>query len=207
MNPTLFVIHDQKRTDRYNTLVSELQSQHIHPDDIHWMPAVKANNAIAGISQAHRACVQKAKDLGLAHVTILEDDIKFTCEFSFRRYMDAFEKLPDDWDLYFGGAYTLIQKRKVHPLFLMVTDIAGLHCYTIRRSFFDRFLEAPDTYHIDRWLIARARAKAYILYPFIAVQYDGFSDQQGRMIVLKDFHKSTDLYHATAYETLQDTDD
>jgi GR25 family glycosyltransferase involved in LPS biosynthesis len=166
------------------------------------MPAIKASSPIAGISQAHRACIQKAKDMGLEHITIFEDDIKFTCEYSFRRYLDAFKLLPDDWDLYFGGAYTLIQRRKVHPHFLMVNDIAGLHCYTVRRKFFDTFLEAPDTFHIDRWLIAKAKAAAYILYPFIAVQYDGFSDQQGRTIVLKDFHKHDDLYDAKAYEPL-----
>lgn len=196
------VIHDARRTDRYNTLIQELKSQHIHPDDIHWMPSVQASTPIAGISQAHRACIQKARDLGLPYVTIFEDDIKFTSPCSFRRYMDAFACLPPTWDLYFGGLLSCIGRRPINSLFCGALDIAGLQCYTVHQRFYSAFLQAPDTIHIDRWLLPKGRAKAYILVPYIAVQHDGFSDQQSRHMTHSTLHKSVDLFCTNSYEPL-----
>lgn len=196
------VIHDKSRTDRYNTLIQELQSQNIHPDDVLWMTSVKADKPMAGISRAHRSCVEKAKELGLDSVTILEDDILFTCEFSFRRYLDLAQKLPDDWDIYMAGAYSLIGKRKVDEYFVTANDIAGLHCYTVRARYYDAFLTAPDDYHIDRWMIPKGKAKVYVCHPFVAMQHDGFSDQQKRLLKLSDMHKNFTLYNEAVYTSL-----
>jgi len=199
--PTIMVIHDQKRTDRFNSLIHELKSQNINPDDIHWMPAIRdPAGAITGISKAHRNCVQKAKDLGLEHVTILEDDIMFTSPHSFRRYMDVYKDLPDDWDIYFAGLYSLLGKSQVSATLITAKDIAGLHCYTVRHTYYDKFLSAPDGYHIDRWMLPKGGAKAYIVWPFLAMQHDGHSDNQNRHLTLSSYHRSFSLWNPSTYK-------
>ena len=199
MQTTVMVIHDKARTDRYNTLIQELKSQNIHPDDVLWMPSIKAAKPMAGISQAHRSCVEKAKDLGLDTVTIFEDDILFTSEYSFRKYLDLMKVLPEDWDIFMAGAYSLIGKRRVDENFVTANDVAGLHCYTVRARYYDTFLTAPDDYHIDRWLVPKGHAKLYVAHPFVAMQHDGYSDQQRRNLTLSDMHKNFTLYTAKQY--------
>lgn len=196
---TILVIHDKKRTDRYNTLIQELRSQNIDPDDVIWIPAVHHAKPMTGISRAHRSCIETAKQLGLDQVTILEDDILFTSPYSFRRYLDLFRDLPDDWDIFFAGAYSLIGKRRVSDKFVTANDIAGLQCYTVRARYYDTFLTAPDDYHVDRWLIPKGRAKAYVAYPMLAMQHDGYSDQQRRMLTLSGMHKNFDLFQNQSY--------
>jgi GR25 family glycosyltransferase involved in LPS biosynthesis len=201
MLPTLMVIHDHKRTDRYNLLIKELQSQNINPDEVIWMPSVRDPlGPITGISKAHRNCVQKAKDLGLDHVTILEDDIMFTSPHSFRRYMDIFSDLPEDWDIYFAGLYSMMGRKQHSATLVTARDIAGLQCYTVRNKFFDTFLTAPDNYHIDRWLLPKGHAKAYITWPFLAMQHDGHSDQKNRHLTLSSYHRSFVLWKPEAYK-------
>lgn len=170
------IIHNEKRTDRWETLQQELKEQNITEYKI--IPAVTSNHkSVINICNAHKNCVRYAIEQGWDKVLIFEDDIKFPAPGSFDRFLEIFKKLPEDWLIYLGGIYD----GAVTPLddeFATCMHFSGLHCYVINKAFFEEFLQADETINLDRWISGKRwkNQKAYLAYPMVAYQYDGFSD-------------------------------
>lgn len=181
------MIHSAARTDREALLRTEVEGQGLEWSDIQIFPAIFDKVPATGISRAHRSIVANAKALGWPNVTIWEDDVMFTHKTSWSRYVQLMSSLPSDWDLYFGGAsawQTAPRRGTPSPPLIGPAnhDISGAHCYTVNAKFYDAFLKAPDGTHIDRWFVKRGHAKAYVCWPFIAMQHNGYSDQQKRVL-------------------------
>ena len=196
------VIHSPARTDREALLRQEVASQGLQWSDIELRPAIFEGSPATGISKAHRAVVAHAKAQGWPSVAIWEDDIMFTHPTSWARYKAIAAQLPPDWDLYFGGASSWPgSPRKLGPpanapqlIGPAGQDISGAHCYTVNAKFYDKFLGAPNDTHIDRWFVKRGKAKSYACWPFVAMQHNGYSDQQKRVLSFESLNNKFQLW-------------
>jgi glycosyl transferase family 25 len=143
------------------------------------------NRGELGILETHLQLVQEAKDVGYKQIMIMEDDVKFTDEIhKFNEYMEA---IPKGWDMiYVGGNHIYgdeptVINRKV----LKLTNSVAIHCVILNESVFDVILAIAkgrqkqiDNYYADI-------QKGYDVYSFtpnMALQYEDFSDIQGRNV-------------------------
>jgi len=177
-----YIIHNIENTARRERLMKELEVQTQHCEEMLDAEIVKAimvpKFPQRGISQSHKMCVQKAKDAGAKEVCILEDDVWFVCDKSFKRFLTEYENMPADGDLFFAGCYDGVFQPITDTLAHATEKLSGLHCYIVKEKFYDKFLSADETYNLDFWLTVPnfGNAKSYCTYPFVALQHDGYSD-------------------------------
>lgn len=174
------IIHDLDRLDRARSLYRELEGQGIREYKI--MPAVKRRQTpVANISEAHKRCIQYAMDEGLSRIVIMEDDIHFVAPDAYKRFIEGVEYLPEDWELYFGGVYDG-DIEMINERIGVSKNISGLHCYMVNSSYYGTLLSAPGNVNLDKWMTGerQGNTKAHVLYPMVALQHDGYSDNVQR---------------------------
>lgn len=164
----IHIIHSDHRSDRLATLMYELDRQGIA--DYRLWPAIFDKPVCKGVSRAHKQIVAYAKEQGLPEVVIMEDDVKFPADDGYWYYL---QHKPKQFDLYLGGIYRgeIVDGR--------VKDFSSLHLYTIRQQFYDTFLSVDESKHIDTALGGLGDYR--VCYPFAAIQYDGFSNNNDAM--------------------------
>jgi hypothetical protein len=167
--PFIGIIHNSVQTERYETLIRELQGQGIDKYEI--FPSVYDWRSVKrGINLAHKSVVEYGKLRGEVETCVMEDDIRFCGGGAFEYFL---KNKPDDFDLYLGGIYV----GEIQPD-NTVKEFCGFHCYIIHERFYDTFLELPLDEHIDN--VCKGKGKFVVCNPFIAVQYNGFSAQTGK---------------------------
>lgn len=70
----LHIIHLPHRTDRWNILLKQLESQNIKKFKI-WDGIIDSRSGPQGVYQAHRQIIRYAKQQNLPYIAIAEDDI------------------------------------------------------------------------------------------------------------------------------------
>lgn len=136
-----------------------------------WEGIVMPQVPFVGISRAHKAIIQDAKDRRLPKVTVCEDDCVFSSPNAFKYYWD---NEPESADLYLGGCYkSLIKDRR------MLFGFSALTMYTVYGRFFTDFLLMKEMNHLDRELGRFAYKYEYIVcQPMIVTQSEGWSDNR-----------------------------
>ena len=183
----IVIIHDKRRTDRYDILVNELKSQNIDLSSVVWQDAIVEALAVSGISKAHCSVIAMAQKNNWPSVTVFEDDIKFVCKHSFKTYSDELAKHAD-FDIFMTGPSSGHSQRS---RIVSNSALTGFHCYTVASRFYETFLQAPSKRNIDVWATSRARVR--ILWPYIAIQHDCFSDNQKRNLIISKMYTKKDL--------------
>lgn len=120
------------------------------------------------------------------YVIIAEDDIRMPSFDAYHYFLKGMKLIPDDWDIYLGGIYTGIGMVHKDGYAKILHGFAGLQLYAVREKFYHTYLNCDSVFH-DRWLTAKGGAKTYVIDPFAAIQYNGFSDQR-KMAVNDDHH-------------------
>jgi hypothetical protein len=171
----ILVIHNPKSHDRDTHVRHQLKSQNI--TDWEYTPAVLHPNTRTGVALAHKNAVSQFEnhEMGI----IFEDDITFTSRNSWKLFMEGFDLLPPDWDIYLGGLYFSLKFQDLGNGLATCKDFGGLHCYAISERFYKRFLKCPIQTHIDRWCVG---ANIYVKYPFVAMQKGDYSEREGKAV-------------------------
>jgi hypothetical protein len=126
-----------------------------------------------------------AKKHQLPEVLIVEDDFLLTHRTSIERFM---ENKPFEYDLYLGGISGGEVKEENGEV---LTQFSGLFFYMVHERFYDCFLEADESLHIDYYIglpqpkvIQKLGRKPIIkcCYPMIAITTDGVSDNTGLQV-------------------------
>lgn len=191
----LHIIHNRENKKRAETLNYELSRQQIKKFTI-----VDAEMAPKGTLQDDRTIYilnshKKALIEGIhynnslafnpGYVLIAEDDIRMPSPDAYKYFIEGMKLIPDDWDIYLGGVYTGVGMVNYEHYSKIGHFFAGLQLYAVREKFYDAYLNCKAPYH-DTWL-AKNGAKCYVINPFAAIQYNGFSDQR-QMVVNDDHH-------------------
>jgi hypothetical protein len=179
------IIHLSERTDRWELLKKELDSQGISDFKI-WPGIVDSVIPARGISKAHKQIVRYAKELELPEVLIAEDDLKFTANEAFDFFLR--NKSPD-FDIYLSSIYYgKIAKDNT------VDDFSGLTFYIVKQKFYNKFLSIPEHDNLDRSL--RKSGNFIVCNPFTVIQYNGFSDNLNKYCNYEGFLKGRKFFSA-----------
>jgi hypothetical protein len=163
--PIINIIHNSERLDRLKTLEYELENQGIK-DWNKWDAIYDVKGAHIGINAAHKQIVRWAKEQGLPEVLIGEDDLKFTDKGAFDYFIS---NKPLDYDLYLCGIFCgQINDNN------LTKEFTGMTLYFVNERFYDTYLSLDPNKHIDAALANNG--KYVVSNPFVAVQYNGFSD-------------------------------
>lgn len=168
------IIHSAKRLDRYDNFTAELSSQGLDKDCYYIVDAVIRDIPEVGCTLAHKKCIQIAIDSKWDYVIIMEDDICFQPG-GWQHFIDGFKKLPDDWDLYFGGVYHGVVTDLGGGI-AKVDDCCSTHLYAVHSRYYSQVMSCPEIkgQHIDRWY-ANSQC-AYLAWPMAAIQKPSYSD-------------------------------
>ncbi len=145
-----------------------------------WVCVPDRNNVVRSINLSHKQIVSFAKDHLLPEICIMEEDVMFPAQDGWRYFLD---NKPHEFDLYLAGAYglndaafTRILKK---PGAVAVHNFAGLHCYIIRNTYYDKFLSLDENQHIDN---QPGMGRFFVCAPFAALQRPGYSYNAKRTV-------------------------
>ena len=175
----LNVIYDSRRGEKYDLLISELESNKV--DYKIWEAEVQKESVVSSINASHKNIVRWAKENNLKEVAIAEDDIWFTCDESWEYFLD---NKPSEYDLYLASTY-------VPPISNNV--ICGFHLYLVHSDFYDTFLSVPDNEHIDT-VFNNMNGNYKFCYPFVALQRSGWSSNNKCVVNYNSLITDKDLY-------------
>jgi len=133
-------------------------------------------NSKTNIACAHKRCVIHAMDNDWPYAIILEDDVWFTHPDSWDYFIKSMNKLPQDWDIYTSGYYSVSKIEPEYQNIERVIGFCGLHCYAVSKKFYVEFLKCPPKNNIDWWSSQRGRSLCFTCYPFAAIQKPGYSE-------------------------------
>ena len=179
----LNIIHLKHRTDRFELLMNELNTQGIAEYKI-WDGIIDPILAARGISLAHKQIVKQAWKEKLSEILICEDDVHFTANGAFNFFI---KNKPADFDIYLGGINECIIRKDNS-----VDDFSGTTIYIINQRFYEAFLTLPESLNFDRAL--RNKGKFIVCNPFIAIQHNGFSDNVKRFYNHEKYLQGRNLY-------------
>jgi hypothetical protein len=167
-----------RRKDRKDSLIDHLYEMNCNYT---FWEGVDNRDVMAykNISASHKAIVRDAKEKGLDFVLIAEDDFRFSSTDSFKYFI---KNIPPVYHLYFGMVYSgTIQYGRI------TNGFAGLQFYLIHHSFFDVFLSADESQHLDIWLGQYCyKYDYYCSDPFICYGESGYSDNFKRQWVFNE---------------------
>lgn len=133
-----------------------------------------------GIAQAHINAVQIAKSKGWRQVLIMEDDIFFPSRFFHKYITEALQNTPEDWDILLASVYKSKGLIKYNEYWSRTKDFSGLTFYIVNEKVYQAILEFDKSGHIDRAMVTELKLNCYVINNFVAIQYDGFSDNTGK---------------------------
>ena len=175
----LNIIYDNRRTEKYDLLIAELDRQGISDYEI--FPCIIRNDVIESINASHKMLIQKAKDEGEEMICVAEDDLWFPADDGWQYFL---KNKPGKFDLYLGGSYVIDD---------CFPQICGFHLYICHEKFYDRFLSVPNNKHIDTE-INNLKGDFHFCRPFPALQRPGFSANNKCVVNYNGILKEGDVY-------------
>jgi hypothetical protein len=171
----LHCIWDDRRIERYQPLIDEFQK---HDICFRLWPCVVLNDVVASINASHKMIVRWAKESGLKEVAICEDDVYFPAKDGWEYFL---RNKPKEYDIYLACTY------------LPENLVCGFHCYMVSERFFETFLNAPDSVHIDTYF-NDVKGDYKFCRPFAALQREGYSSNNRAFSNYNAVLKEEDIY-------------
>jgi hypothetical protein len=146
-----------------------------------WDGIITSQIPFTGISRAFKRVVLDAKDKGLKHCAIAEDDMYFKSSKGWQYFLD---NMPEDFDIYMGCAYKSIINKNNKIEF----GFSGLTLICVHERFYTDFLSMKEMNNLDRELGRFAwKYKYMVCEPFVCHQHANFSFHQGKEIESYDY--------------------
>jgi len=168
-----FCLHLPERRDREPFMVENLPKIH---SSVQCIPGVKFQPSYKAISRAHKRIIAIAKAKGWPYVITIEDDIRVPSLKAKAAFTQAMHHLPNDWDALLGGVYDCKSYKNIGNDLAEVKGWCSLHLVLWKYTMYDAILNHHEKFHIDRFIGTMDDKKFYLTWPFVAVQYNGFSD-------------------------------
>lgn len=194
--PLVHFINLDSRKDRLEKITKNLNDLGIQHQRI---DAVRGRGA-EGPGMSHCKCVEMAKEKDLDMILVCEDDVLFHPN-TVERFWECFNSLPEDWEIFIGGASTLHSPKKCNDKIFRVGFFTGVHFVLYRKSSYDKVLSWENSKirnfrrrrrqinrtrspHVDRFMggkSLRDELKVYCPKEFIVDTYEIWSNLRGNV--------------------------
>jgi GR25 family glycosyltransferase involved in LPS biosynthesis len=190
----IFYINLEHRVDRKLHVEEELTK--IGLQGYTRFNAIKMENGALGCSMSHLKCLQVAKENGLPHVLIVEDDILFLEKDVFIKQINNFFKNHvDDWDTLLISGNNIPPYERLDDTCVKVTTCQTTTGYLVKSHYYDKLIQNikmgivyltrrpqhDHLYAIDKFWFTLQRADNWLLLtPLTVVQREDYSDIQKR---------------------------
>jgi glycosyl transferase family 25 len=185
----LFFINLEHRVDRLNMVKQELSK--LKPNIGTRFNAIKAASGAIGCSMSHIKCLEKARDEGLPHIFICEDDICFLNPELLMQNLQKFCENISEWDVLVIGGNTIPPYQPIGDFCVRVFNNQTLTGYIVRQHYYDKLIrnfreglkllisnpKNKHEYAIDMyWKRLQTTDLYYFITPPTVSQREGFSD-------------------------------
>jgi GR25 family glycosyltransferase involved in LPS biosynthesis len=202
-------INLDRRTDRWEECQIEFKKHNLKVErysafdgnNLTLLPGLNAGQT--GAVYSHRGIVEYAKQKSLNNILILEDDVEFDDDINLR-FSEIIDRVPDDWDmLLFGGnhsgnnPWSPGKLEKVSENIFKVTHSLALHCYAVKNTIYDRYVESLNkTGKTNDALVAdiQQHINCYIFRPHLAWQRPSHSDLREMYVDMPFLYNDSELY-------------
>jgi len=187
-----FYINLEHRKDRKQHVENQLKLIGIKGDRFN---AVKLPDGALGCSMSHLKCLQIAKEKGLEHVLICEDDITFTNPELFIQQMNKFLKTQSTWDVVLLAGNNMPPFKPIDDYCVKVTRCQTTTGYLVKSHYYDTLInnikmgmnmlvknrEQHRIYAIDKyWFALQGKDRWFLITPLSVVQREDYSDIEKR---------------------------
>ena len=138
--------------------------------------------------ESHKSVIKQAVEDNVKRLFVFEDDALFVEDFN-TKLADLYKELPEDWDMFYLGAWHLEYEKYKEGLVKM-KDSYSAHAYGINEHYLDdAFAVVYKPKPIDIALASKHPfIKAYCAKPALVGQIPGYSD------IEKEYRDVTDKY-------------
>jgi len=185
-------INLDKRVDRKEEILSELNKVGIPEEKIYRVPGVQCNFGALGCTLAHINALKFAKEKGFKHFIIFEDDFTFVVEPStFYKNLSDFFDLNLDYNVTMLG-YNLQKSEPFNELLGYAREAQTASCYLVNGDYTDTLINCLEEgakqlaatgkhwiYINDQYWKKLQHEGWYYFLTRIGIQRAGFSDCAG----------------------------
>lgn len=185
----VFFINLEHRVDRLVLVKQELSK--LKPNIGTRFNAIKAASGAIGCSMSHIKCLEQARNQGLPHVFICEDDICFFNPELLLKNLNTFCENILEWDVLIIGGNTAPPYQQIGDFCARIFNNQTLTGYIVRQHYYDTLIsnfreglkmliadpENKTEYAIDMyWKRLQAEDLFFFITPPTVTQREGFSD-------------------------------
>lgn len=186
-------INLEHRTDRLEHVTKQLASIGVTGERFN---AFKTNVGAIGCTLSHIKCLELAKARDYEQVFICEDDITFLDPGVFMSSLEKFAANRElDWDVLIIGGNIVPPYEPIDNYCVRVGECQTTTGYIVRRQYYDvlidnfrdsvkNLIQNPNNkpmYALDiYWKRLQKSGRWYMIFPLTVVQYDTYSDIEGR---------------------------
>ena len=186
----IVVINLDSRPDRLESFDAQAK---MHGIEYTRFPAVTTDSTKRGARtkacrESHRKVIKSALDEEVKRLFVFEDDAQFVEDFN-ERLENLYNKLPEDWDMFYLGAWHF-HCNQYKPGLVKMSESYSAHAYGINTKYMEGAVKASLlNLPIDTALASRhPHIQAYCAKPALVGQAPGFSD------IEQEYRDVTDKY-------------
>lgn len=189
----IFYINLLSRPDRKHHVEGQLNS--VGLSSFQRFNAIKMSNGAVGCSMSHLKVLETAKELGLEHVLIVEDDILFTNPTLFVQQLNSFLSKKRRFDVLLIGGNNCPPFSPIDETCVKVTRCQTTTGYLVMKHYYDTLIANYRTgllnllrepanhaqHAIDKnWFQLQAIHNWYLIIPLTVTQREDYSDIEKR---------------------------
>lgn len=171
--------------------------------------AIKTSNGAIGCTMSHLKCLMEAREKGLSHLLICEDDTTFLKPALFKTQLNAFLAKQHPWDVVLFAGNNVLPYQNVDETCIKVSHCQTTTCYLVKDHYFTTLIDNINTglrllmqnpsnrfhYAIDKyWLQLQRRDHWYLITPLTVIQQEGYSDIEHKVVnyadLMTNMHKA-----------------
>jgi len=171
--------------------------------------AIKTINGAVGCSMSHLKCLEDAREKGLSHLLICEDDTLFLKPELLKQQLNSFlsRHKQQSWDVVLLAGNNIPPYITIDDTCVKVSHCQTTTCYLVNSSYFSELIENIKEglnnlmrdqrneflYAIDKyWLHLQKTGRWFLITPLTVIQKDGYSDIRKRPVTYSKLMTSLD---------------
>jgi hypothetical protein len=213
--PKMWVISMEEDKDRYDRFMNQAP---VYKKGVEKWTSFRMTPGQKGLGLAYKTMFAQAIRQNDAYLLTFEDDCQFTHPYAMEWFWLAYQHLPEDWDVYLGGAFGVDLEDTDSPYIKKCKEFSGTHMAlwnwkaikTVsmhydpeaksNRSHIDRFIGNPYKPYSDSDVTHQLNV--YVCDPMVAVQETGIQSRIGGGIVPDRFRNVNKLETNDQYRKL-----